>query len=92
MPEISRDDIIRIANEIRIDYRKQGLKLTVRQMYYQFVARGHMGSGQKNYKRIVNALSVARLSGRYPLDGLEDRGRDIIKGDFTRRDDDLGTA
>lgn len=90
--KLTRDDIIQTANEIRQDYARQYLKLTIRQLYYRFVAMGLMASGQKNYKRIVNALSVARLDGRFPLDGVEDRGRDIHAGEFTRRDDDLDSA
>lgn len=31
------------ANEIIEEYRAQGFELTLRQIYYQFVARGYIG-------------------------------------------------
>lgn len=89
---MTRDDIIAHANAIRIDYARQGLKLTLRQMYYQFVSRGLCANGQKEYKRIGAALVAARMSGTFPMDGLEDRGRDIGSGDWFTNDDSVEQA
>lgn len=85
-------DILNNAHIIAEQYQAQGLKLTVRQMYYQFVARGLMPSGQREYKKIVNALTKARYSGRFGLDLIEDRTRTVHQGKFTRNDDDIDAA
>jgi hypothetical protein len=88
---MTRDEIINTAYDIAEHYILQGLKLTIRQLYYQFVARGFLGSGQRVYQRIVNALTVARLNGRFPIDWIEDRGRTVGQTD-TEQSDDLDDA
>jgi hypothetical protein len=89
---ITRDEIITAALAIAREYGKQGLTLTLRQMYYQFVARGLIGSGQKSYKRIGAALTKARYAGTFPIDWIEDRGRAVAPGSFTRDDTDPDRA
>ena len=89
---LSRSDIVTHAREIAEGYRDQGLRLTVRQLYYQFVARGLLGSGQQPYKRIVAALSEARYEGRFPMDLIEDRGRDAGSGCHSLCEDDVDRA
>src|SRR5687768_11448618 len=84
---MKRESVVEKAREICEQYFEDGLKLTVRQLYYQFVARGLMGSGQNVYKMIVNTLSEARLEGRFPMHLIEDRGRDAACGDFTLCED-----
>lgn len=90
--DLSRSQIVETAREIAESYAGQGLKLTVRQLYYQFVARGLLGSGQRVYKRVVAALSEARLEGRFPMDLIEDRGRDAGAGDAVVCEDLIGRA
>ena len=82
----SRDDILSYAKQIAGQYHAQGLKLTVRQLYYQFVARALLPSGQSEYKKIVDTLSKARYAGKFNSDLIEDRTRTVYKGDFTRND------
>jgi hypothetical protein len=81
---MTRDEIIEEANLIAREYQLMGLKLTLRQMYYQFVSRGLTESSQKVYNRIGAALTVARYRGDFPVDGLEDRGRTVAHGDYIR--------
>lgn len=88
---MNRDSIISHAYDIAEEYINQDMTLTVRQMYYQFVARGLLGSGQKIYQRIVGALTQARLDGRFPIDWIEDRGRRVGETD-TERLDNVETA
>ncbi len=88
----SRTDILNHAQQIAAQYRAQGLSLTVRQLYYQFVARGLLPSGQNEYKKIVDTLSKARKAGHFNNDLLVDRTRTVHKGDFTRNDDDVMNA
>lgn len=59
-----------------------GGNLTVRQLYYQLVARGYIENSQRSYKRLVSILSDARLSGEFPFDWLLDRTRECRPGDF----------
>lgn len=88
----SRTDILNYAQQIAAQYQAQGLSLTVRQLYYQFVARGLLPSGQNEYKKIVDTLSKARKAGHFNSDLLVDRTRTVHKGNFTRNDDNLVDA
>jgi hypothetical protein len=65
------------ANTIINDYIAQGYSLTLRQLYYQFVARGLMENDQRNYKRLGSLLSKARLAGLVNWNALEDRTRSL---------------
>ena len=44
--------IIAKANEIIAEYATQGFQLTLRQLYYQFVARDLIANKQTEYKRL----------------------------------------
>lgn len=72
---MNRSEIQTEAFAILQEYQAHGLTMTLRQLYYQFVARGLLGSGQKVYNRIGNATRNARLDGTIPIDWIEDRGR-----------------
>ena len=67
--------IIHYANEIINDYAAQGFKLTVRQIYYQFVARDLVENHQKMYNLIQMTLSKARMAGEIDWGAIEDRTR-----------------
>jgi hypothetical protein len=73
---------IQQANAIINEYMGQGFSLTVRQLYYQFVARGLMANKQSNYKKLVKLLSRARLAGLVDWRALEDRTRSLEGGDY----------
>jgi hypothetical protein len=75
-------EIVAHANTIAREYRLQGLRLTLRQLYYQFVARGLTANGQKVYKRIGAAMTSARLAGDFDVELIEDRGRSISDGGY----------
>lgn len=87
--DMPRHEIVKTARKIAEEYYDQDLVLTVRQLYYQFVARGLLGSGQQVYKRIVAALADARMEGMFPMHLIEDRGRDIGEGDATLCENDI---
>jgi hypothetical protein len=63
------------ANEIIANYQAQGLKLTLRQLYYQHVVRNYITNEEKSYKRLGKLLSDARLAGLTDWDAIEDRVR-----------------
>jgi hypothetical protein len=69
--------MVKRANDILAEYEAQGLILTLRQLYYQFVARGFLGNKQKNYKRLGKVIGDARLMGRVSWDAIEDRTRSL---------------
>lgn len=70
-------DIISTANEIISEYQADGLDLTLRQLYYQFVARGYLANKQKEYKRLGAIISDARLAGLIDWQAIEDRTRNL---------------
>lgn len=69
--------IIQQANTIIAEYAAQGFDLTLRQLYYQFVARDLMPNTQKSYKRLGGILSDARRAGLIDWDSMVDRTRHI---------------
>ncbi len=71
--------LIYIAEEIIKEYQAQGFTLTLRQLYYQFVARGHLANTERNYKRIGNVISDARRAGYIDWDAIIDRTRHLRK-------------
>lgn len=62
------------ANKILAEYG--GQKLTARQLYYQFVARGLIENTPTSYKNITGMLTDARYAGMIDWNLIEDRGRE----------------
>ena len=54
---------IRKSNEILEDYARQGYDLTLRQLYYQHVARGWIPNRDTEYKKLGSVINDARLAG-----------------------------
>lgn len=72
-----RDSLARIVmvNDIIKDYQSQGLRLTLRQLYYQLVSKNVVPNTEKSYKALGNLVSDARLAGLVDWDAIEDRNR-----------------
>jgi hypothetical protein len=68
-------DRIGQCNEIIDDYAAQGLRLTLRQLFYQLVSRALLSNEQRSYKNLSTLVSDARLAGLMDWDAIEDRGR-----------------
>lgn len=66
------------ADEIIREYQKQGFSLTLRQLYYQFVARDLLKNNDKNYKALGEIISNARMSGLIDWNAIEDRTRNLM--------------
>lgn len=97
MPKICYQDIkfnerskklIKQAELIVTEYRKQGYDLTLRQVYYQFVSRDWLpqewadpktGStnNQRSYKKLGDIISDARMAGLIDWNALVDRTREM---------------
>lgn len=73
----SSAEIIDQAADICTEYESLGFTITLRQLYYQFVARGLLDNNQKNYKRLGSIVNDARLAGELDWDWLEDRTRNL---------------
>ena len=69
--------LINYANDIVAEYMAQGFRLTLRQLYYQFVSRDLIPNKQKEYKRLGSVINDARLAGLIDWDAIEDRGRNL---------------
>lgn len=69
-------EMIQRANAILAEYVEQGYRLTLRQVYYQFVARSLLENTVQNYKRLGDVLNNARLAGLVDWDYIEDRSRE----------------
>lgn len=69
--------IIAVANKICDEYMADGYILTLRQLYYQFVARGFIENSIKSYNNLGNVISDARLAGLLDWDAIEDRTRNL---------------
>jgi hypothetical protein len=67
--------IIQQANEIIDEYMADGFKLTLRQLYYQFVSRDLLANKQSEYKRLGSIISDGRLAGLIDWNAIEDRTR-----------------
>jgi len=71
-------EIIDHANEFIEDYLAQGLTLTLRQLYYRFVAGDLLRNKLSEYKRLGSIINDARLAGLIDWNAIEDRTRNII--------------
>lgn len=71
--------MIAVCDEIITEFGAMGFKLTIRQIYYQLVARGHIENTVRSYDNIVALLTNARLAGHIDWDAIEDRTRDILE-------------
>jgi len=65
------------ANEILNEYAVQGFDLTLRQLYYQFVARGYIPNKDTEYKRLGELINDARMAGLIDWDHITDRTRNL---------------
>jgi len=68
-------DRIEQANDIIHEYLRQGLRLTLRQLYYQFVSKALIPNEEKSYKNLGGIISKGRLAGLIDWDAIEDRMR-----------------
>jgi len=70
-----RQLLIGHANTILEDYAAEGYRLTLRQLYYQLVARNIIPNVVAEYAKLSNVMVAARMCGHTDWDFLEDRLR-----------------
>lgn len=71
--------LITQINEIVSDYKKQGYKMTLRQVYYQLVSKNIIKNRKSEYDRIGDIIKNARLAGLLDWDVIVDRTRQLKK-------------
>ena len=64
-------------NSVIEEYQRQGYSLTLRQCYYQLVARGIIENNERSYKNTGNLINDARLAGLIDWHSIEDRTRNL---------------
>ncbi len=67
--------LVEMAKSILDQYAAEGYVLSLRQLYYQFVARDIAPNTERSYKNLGNLINRARLSGMLDWSYIEDRGR-----------------
>lgn len=70
-------ELIKTANAIIAEYQAQRFDLTLRQLYYQFVARDIIPNTQKSYKNLGSIINDARLAGMIDWNTIVDRTREL---------------
>ena len=71
-------DTIRQAAEITEDYEGRGIPMSLRQLYYQMVAKNLITNNKSSYDRLGNIVSDGRLAGLIPWTAVEDRNRNLM--------------
>lgn len=72
-----RLELIDRINGVITDYSAQGYSLTLRQVYYQMVARAIIPNNERSYKNLGNLINDARLAGLIDWNAIEDRTRNL---------------
>lgn len=70
-------ELIELVNGVVDEYSKQGYDLTLRQAYYQLVARGYIPNNERSYKNIGNLINDGRLAGLIDWNSITDRTRNL---------------
>lgn len=65
------------ADAIATDYAGQGYNLTLRQLFYRFVAQALIANTQRSYKRLGEIVNRGRLAGFLDWRHIEDRTREL---------------
>ncbi len=82
--------LIHEADEILSSYWRdgEGFALTLRQLFYQFVARGRLANKPSEYERLGRTMTDARYLGLIDWDMLIDRTREIFDWTYVRDERD----
>lgn len=71
-------DDIKVANFIIEEYEGKGFAMSLRQFYYQMVARGMRENSKPSYDCLKTLISDGRLAGLVSWTAIEDRGRNLM--------------
>jgi len=89
--KFSRESLgmIEKANEIIAEYAAQGFALTLRQLYYQFVARDLIPNNIKSYKNLGSVINDGRLAGLIDWRHIQDRTRHLEENSHWEKPGDV---
>ena len=76
-PHAATLKVVEQANVIIEEFQAQGFTLTLRQLFYQFVARALIENTFNEYKRLGGIVSNGRDSGMIDWNAIEDRTREV---------------
>lgn len=65
------------VNSIVEEYEAQGFELTLRQVYYQLVARGFIPNNERSYKNLGSLINDGRFAGLIDWYAIVDRTRNL---------------
>lgn len=68
---------IRQADAILQEYESAGMVITLRQLYYQHVARGLIENTKQSYGRLGDLVADGRMAGEISWTAVEDRARGL---------------
>jgi len=74
-PSKERIQLLGRAISIVEEYEEQNIRMTLRQLYYQLVARDFLPNTIKEYKKLSELLTSARYAGYVDWEAIEDRIR-----------------
>lgn len=74
-PGAATRQVLEQAEEIIEEYENDGYTLTLRQLYYQFVAKGLIENSERSYKSLGDKITKGRMAGLISWDAIEDRNR-----------------
>lgn len=69
--------LIKTINGVIDEYMAQGYDLTLRQVYYQLVARDYIPNNERSYKNTGELINNARLAGLIDWYAIQDRTRNL---------------
>ena len=86
-------ELINLVNQVVEEYQAQGYELTLRQAYYQLVARGYIPNNERSYKNIGSLINDGRLAGLIDWYSITDRTRNLrSNGHWDNPADVIGSA
>ncbi len=68
--------LVDTAESIIDEYLEDGYTLTLRQLYYQFVARDIIENTEQSYNNLGSIITKARMAGMLDWEAIEDRNRE----------------
>lgn len=69
--------LIRQAADICEAYERQGIPMSLRQLYYQLVSKNLIENSKPSYNALGSAVSDGRIAGLISWTAIEDRGRNL---------------
>ena len=78
-------ELMGLVNSVIEEYDEQGYELTLRQVYYQLVARGYIPNTERSYKNLGNLINDGRLAGLIDWNAIVDRTRNLKKNSHWER-------